>query len=73
MCGTGKTDSQQRGVFVCVSLCVCVWRCGGWGDVVGVNLPELGQMLLTSSSQVGSLRGKMASNPPGVRALGLTL
>lgn len=25
-------------------------------------------MLLTSSSQVDSLRGKMASNPPGVRA-----
>lgn len=29
-------------------------------------------MLLTSSSQVDSLRGKMASNPPGVRAFGLT-
>ena len=45
------------------------WWCGGGG---GVNLPELGQMLLTSSSQVDSLRGKMASNPPGVRAFGLT-
>lgn len=48
---------------------VCMWVCGRVG---GVNLPELGQMLLTSSSQVGSLRGKMASNPPGVRAFGLT-
>lgn len=48
----------------------CVCECvEGWA---GVNLPELGQMLLTSSSQVGSLRGKMASNPPGVRAFGLT-
>lgn len=45
---------------------VSVWKGGG------VNLPELGQMLLTSSSQVDSLRGKMASNPPGVRAFGLT-
>lgn len=45
---------------------------GEGGGGVGVNLPELGQMLLTSSSQVDSLRGKMASNPPGVRAFGLT-
>lgn len=54
-------------------MCVCVRECvevRGLG--VGVNLPELGQMLLTSSSQVDSLRGKMASNPPGVRAFGLT-
>lgn len=50
--------------------CACVWK-GVWKGG-GVNLPELGQMLLTSSSQVGSLRGKMASNPPGVRAFGLT-
>lgn len=49
-------------------VCVCVCEVGG----MGVNLPELGQMLLTSSSQVDSLRGKMASNPPGVRAFGLT-
>lgn len=47
---------------------VSVWKGGG----VGVNLPELGQMLLTSSAQVDSLRGKMASNPPGVRTFGLT-
>lgn len=51
----------------CVRDCVEVRGLG-----VGVNLPELGQMLLTSSSQVDSLRGKMASNPPGVRAFGLT-
>lgn len=43
-----------------------------WGLGMGVNLPEPGQMLLTSSSQVDSLRGKMASNPAGVRAFGLT-
>lgn len=50
----------------------CVCECvEGWGGG-GVNLPELGQMLLTSSAQVDSLRGKMASNPPGVRAFGLT-
>lgn len=54
---------------MCVRLCECV-EVQGLG--VGVNLPELGQMLLTSSSQVDSLRGKMASNPPGVRAFGLT-
>lgn len=52
-------------------LCVCVCvEVKGVGDEV--NLSELGQMLLTSSSQVDSLRGKMASNPPGVRASGLT-
>lgn len=50
-------------------VCVCV-EVKGVGDEV--NLSELGQMLLTSSSQVDSLRGKMASNPPGVRASGLT-
>lgn len=47
-----------------------MWRGAGAG--LGVNLPELGQMLLTSSSQVHSPRGKMASNPLGVRAFGLT-
>ncbi len=57
----------ERCVYACVCECVEVRGLG-----VGVNLPELGQMLLTSSSQVDSLRGKMASNPPGVRAFGLT-
>lgn len=70
-----RRDSREvprltsRVLCVCACLCECV-EVQGLG--VGVNLPELGQMLLTSSSQVDSLRGKMASNPPGVRAFGLT-
>jgi len=59
------TEIDNRAVCVCE--CVEVRGLG-----LGVNPPELGQMLLTSSSQVDSLRGKMASNPPGVRAFGLT-
>lgn len=35
----------------------------------GLIPPEPGQMLLTSLSQISSRRGKMASNPHGVRTL----
>lgn len=66
--GPSEAVGLRSGLTAKQCACECV---EGW-VVEGVNLPELGQMLLTSSSQVGSLRGKMASNPPGVRAFGLT-
>lgn len=64
--GLSEAAGLRSGLTAEQCVCECV---EGWAG--GVNLPELGQMLLTSSSQVGSLRGKMASNPPGVRAFGV--